>query len=371
MPTKFLIVESDIFQLGANAGEGAERIDANACLERLKGHLEACKAGSTDLLFVLCPSELKQKAEFVEATKGGSFVSIAFCRNSADALHILPVLPLLSNQNRTIGAKAWLKKGSTVFSESFFSAKAAGSRLDACFHFARSKLSAETAAKAWASLQALVFLGIQNLPKRGEESSGEKVSVQLGADEKILAFTVRFDLSPTQLPALQADPILALPRAVTTMMEMRFLEAERQIEFSCLFFRNDESMQPIELQSFHQRSGAESEADASDYIYKSFESLDEENKDPRPDPAQTSPFKKKFSALLKSSPGEKIEMAKDKENSSSEIPVSGNASIGGDFSTILKNEGALSKIADLEEKSKKLEAAIRARDEIKIGRAHV
>ena len=44
--------------------------------------------------------------------------------------------------------------------------------------------------------------------------------------------------------------------------------------------------------------------------------------------------------------------------------MSGNASIGGDFSTILKNEGALSNIADLEEKIKKLEAAIRARDEI-------
>mgnify|MGYP003335886053 CR=1 FL=1 len=77
MPTKFLIIETPKFQLSPNLGVEHERIDIANFPTRLQQHLESAKTGSTDMLFILAPEELRMQSAYAEAISGQAPVSVA------------------------------------------------------------------------------------------------------------------------------------------------------------------------------------------------------------------------------------------------------------------------------------------------------
>ncbi|MGZ3728276.1 MAG: hypothetical protein ACXVCG_03565, partial [Bdellovibrionota bacterium] len=293
MPTKILVVETPSFQLGANAGESAERLTPETFPARLSRHEKESAAGGADTLFVLAPSDLRHQNAFADAANGASSVSLCYFASTQDAIRFLPSLLLFAGGERPQGVKSYLQKESTIYSESLFSPAAVGTKLDPCFAFARERLTGENATNAWGCLQALVFLGLQSMPEQGEKGTGEKIDIQIGADEKIVAFTVRFDAAAERLPVLRGNAILTLPRFTAGVIETRFLESSRKIEFTCIFFRNPGSAsRTIEIVSFHRQAELENAADVKGFTFKTFGSLGGEA------PVQKKAgggFKKKFS----------------------------------------------------------------------------
>jgi hypothetical protein len=392
MPTKILVVETPLFQLGANAGEGAERISAEGFTARIAQHVNS---GGTDTLFVLAPSEVRHQSAFAEATTGDSSVSIGYFSGVNDAIRFLPSLLLFAGGDRAQGVKCYLKKESTIYSEALFSAKSVGSKLDPSFVFARSRLSADISANAWGCLQALVFLGLQNLPELGEKSTGEKIDIQLGADDKFVAFTVRFAATQERLVALRGNAILTLPRFAAGVFETRYVESAEQIEFTCLFYRQPGLERTIEIVTYNRRAELENAEAVKGFRYKSFGNLEEDA--PVSAKNAVGGFKKKFSEQVKvvgeSSPANELILVKgsagEAEGStrvkgsaaiadgittvsgdapapyaSPTVIVSGDASLAPERETIFKNENAANRVIELESKLIALEGSLKVAQEV-------
>lgn len=388
MPTKILVVETPSFQLGANAGETAERIAPEAFAAR---HAQHVSAGGTDTLFVLAPSELRHQNAFAEAANGDSSLSLCFFSGVNDALRFLPTLLLFAGGDRAQGVKCYLQKQSTIYTEALFGAAGVGTKLDPCFTFARSRLSAETATNAWACIQALAFLGIQNLPEQGEKGTGEKVDLQLGADEKFLAFTVHFSAPKERLISLRSSAILTLPRFTAGVIETRYVESASQIEFTCLFFRHPGLECTIEIVTYNRRAELENAEDVKGMTYKSFTALSADAPAPASLKKPAGGFKKKFSDQVKvvggSSPADELILVKggprEAETStmvkgsaggpegiatvSADAPapyaptlvISGSASLVPEKETVFKNENAANRAIELEAKVKSLENSLK------------
>jgi hypothetical protein len=391
MPTKFLVVETPQFQLGANAGAGTERIDPVAFPARWKQHVES---RMQDHLFVIAPSELRLQQLFGEIASGSAPASVAFFGSAGDAIRFLPSLLIFDGAERSEGAKEMLAKGSTIYNESFFNAKAVGTKLDPCFVFARGQLPAANATQAWACLQSLVFLGLQHLPEVGEKGTGEKVDVQLGADEKFLALTVRFELSPERLPFLKANPILSLPRFAAGMFEVRYLAAGHKVELNCLFFRAPGLERTIEITTFQPSAALENGDKVKDYSFRNFGAIPAEGATA---PKAKGGFKKKFSDQVRvadgnasaadstrvsgpnDGPTSMIQSGADAPYKQPTLVVSGKAGLGTEKSdavvvggggivfereTVFKNEGAAARVIELEAQIKHLEAQLKTKDEL-------
>ncbi len=377
MPTKILVIETPHFQLGANAGETAERASPEtfpATLKKFQGE------GGTDTLFLLAPSDIKTHAAFGEAVNGPASVSVAVCESQQDAIRFLPSLLIFAGGDRAQGVKDCLGDGSTIYSETFFNGKAVGTRLDPCFNFARTRLSGVLATNAWGCLQSLVFLGLQNLPEQGEKGTGEKVDVQIGADDKLVAFTVRFEIKPDQLAALRANPLLTLPRTAAGVFESRFIQAGNKIEFNCLFFRSGGAERPIEITSFHRDAALEDASFVKEYTFKTFAALTEPAPEEKTKVKGKGGFKKKFSEkMAESSPPPATEETKIASDISgpvgsttvkgapaaaeAKVVVSGKASLVPDKETVIKNENAANKVLELEAKIQALEHNLKVREE--------
>ena len=394
MPTKILVVETPSFQLGANAGESAERITPDAFTARLAQHVSE---GGTETLFVLAPSEVRHQSSFAEAATGDCSISISYFSGVNDAIRFLPTLLLFAGGDRAQGVKCYLQKQSTIYSEALFSAKSVGTKLDPCFVFARSRLAGEMATNAWGCLQALAFLGIQSLPEQGEKGTGEKVDIQIGADEKFVAFTVRFAAGKNRLAALRGNAILTLPRFTAGVIETRFVESAAQIEFNCLFFRTPGFERTIEISTYNRRAELEKADEVKGFTFKSFKDLESD----APAPASKTGgggFKKKFSDQVKvvggSSPATELILVKgkaaEKETStmvtggasgadegiatvsggapapyaSPTVIVSGNASLAPEKETIFKNENAANRVIELESRVIQLEGSLKVAQEV-------
>lgn len=347
MPTKILVIETPTFQLGANAGATAERIDPAAFPERWRKHHTE---GGTDTLFVLAPSEIRSQEIFSEAVKGPAPVTVAFCASQQDAILFLPSLLIFAGGERAQGVKDCLADGSTIYSDTFFNGKGVGARLDPCFAFARGQLNPTAATNAWGSLQSLVFLGLQNLPEQGEKGTGEKVDVQIGADEKILAFTVRFEIKPEMLEAVRYNPLLNLPRYAAGAVESRFIQVGNKFEFNCLFFRSGGTERPIEILSYHRDAALEDASFVKEYSFKTFAALGGDAPAEKP---KKGGFKKKFSEQV--APAAESTPAPADVSGPVKVTVSGKATLGRDPD--------VKKIADLELKVKELESKLQTRDE--------
>lgn len=338
MPTKILVLETPQFQLGANAGADSERLDPSKFLDRVKQHAEEFQKdpSSNNVLFVLAPAECKSMSGFEQATLGPSPVSICYFASQKDAIQFLPTLLIFAASDRSQGLKDSLQEGSTIYSESFFNGKGLGARLDPAFTFARTHLDAASSAKAWACMQSLIFLGLQSLPEQGEKGTGEKVDVQIGADGKVLAFTVRFEAKAEQLSSWISNPVLALARSTTGTVETRFIQAGNKIEFNCLFFPANGPERTIEIQSFHKDAALEDANFVKEYAFKNFAEIG--NATPAAAPKKgKGGFKKKFSDQVNAAAPSAAPAA------AAEVPA---------------------QVAQLEEKIKALEASLKTQTEL-------
>ncbi|HEY8280708.1 MAG TPA: hypothetical protein VIH99_13850 [Bdellovibrionota bacterium] len=355
MPTKILVVESANFQLGANAGEHAERISIEDLPGRIEKHFE--DPANKEKLFVLASSENRFKVVFADATAGPGSVSVAFCGNTQDAIRFLPSLAIFADDQRSLGLKNSLDEGATIYSEGFFNCKAVGTKLDPCHVFARARLSAASAASVWGCLQSLVFLGLQKLPEIGEKGTGEKVDVQIGADEKVVALTVRFDLPPEEFTEMRGSPMLALSRTSADVMESRYLMDSKKIEFNCLFYRTGGAQCPIEITSFHREAELESATFVKEYFFKSLSDLSSDV--PEEKRVAKGGFKKKLSDTLF-----KTEPSAPATAEPSKVVVSGSASLkgGAEAVTVVKDDGSV-KIKELEVRVKELEHNLKTKEE--------
>jgi|GEM_PF-4836059 len=336
MPTKFLVIETPHFQLGANAGEQTEKIDPASFPARLKQHREA---NTNDLLFVLAPEELRYQLVFQDAGSGPGSVSVAFFPKAEDAIRFLPSIFLFASDTRSTGVKNTLAKGSAIYLETFFNVTSVGSKLDPVFAFARRHLTALSATNAWGSIQTLVFQGLQSLPEQGEKGTGEKVDVQIGADEKLLTLSVRFDLPKEKVPGTRVSPVLTLPRSSAGIFESRFVAEGEKMEFNCLFFRDGGPVRPIEIQTFENAAALENPASAREYSYQAFSAISTAMpEEKRVVKAGKTGFKKKFSAVINPSGAEPEAVSAISANNApyaeKKLVVSGHAALGKDAQMI-------------------------------------
>lgn len=228
--------------------------------------------------------------------------TVAYLSRPEDSAHAQEFLTKLS-AGHGAGVKVVLEKGSTVFSEAFFQAGAVGTKLDSVFRFARDRLSSSTALDAWATLQSLVFNGLRNLPGQGEAGTGERVDVQLGADEKHLACSVRFDLAEDKFRALLESPLLALPRTATQFMEVRYLRDAKKAEILCVYSRAEGVPTGcVDSVTIEASAKMETQEDARDYQFQTFGSVTgSEPTEKRV--IKGGGFKKKFSEKMKPKSG--------------------------------------------------------------------
>lgn len=288
MATKILILVAPAQTAFSVGLEGAEACDLNKFTDTVK-NVEA----NPRALLVATAAARKEGAlrESLMAAAGGA--SAAFLRTAEEAGPAQSFLAMLAGE-RSSGVKACLDKGSTIFSESFFQAGAVGTKLDAAFKFARDRLPAGAAVDAWASLQGLVFLGLRNLPEQGEKGTGERVDVQVGADDTRVAYSVRFDLSAEAFAKLPDSSLLELPRQAAPFFELRYQREAKKAELVCVFPRqNAPAPGAVEALTMEGKSALEKMEDVKDYQFKNFGSLG--GSEPKEKRVVKGAFKKKFS----------------------------------------------------------------------------
>jgi hypothetical protein len=281
MATKILVVESPGF---APEWPGSELIK----IEDISNHIPA---DGEDAVFVL-PASLRDDPNTGALLESGAAITCLLVPENVAAGNTKALAFLAAP--RTTGVKNTLAKGSSIYSETFFQAGKVGERLDPCFKFARGKLSPKRAVDIWGTLHAMLFLGISSLPEQGEKGTGERVDVQIGADDGLLAFTVRFDLPEENLASFRTHPLLALPRGAVDFFELRYLQDAKKVELLAMVFRQGEAGGAIEAQTFHAAAAMEK---AGEFNYESFGSLKgSENEEKR---VIKGGFKKRFSDTIK------------------------------------------------------------------------
>jgi hypothetical protein len=281
MATKFLVIEAPGFSLKLPGSQAIKLDDLSSALPE-----------NDDTALFFAPPSLREDASLQAILDSGASVSCLFLDESQ--AEDFAALPFFSGP-RSTGVKNSLAKGSTIYSETFFQAGKVGERLDPCFRFARGKLNPKRSVDVWGTLHSLLFLGISTLPEQGEKGSGERVDVQIGADESFLAFTVRFDLPEADLAAFRTHPLLQLPRTAVDFFEVRYLQDAKKVELLALVFLKRAGKGAVEAQSLHPSAALEK--DQADYNFQTFGSLSGKNVEEKR--VFSGGFKKKFSETIK------------------------------------------------------------------------
>lgn len=289
MPTKIIVVESSTFKVPAGSWPQAETIQLNQIKDALT------KGGNT---FVAGDRDLKNDPSFVSFLEGyPQTISAAYFARTEDATRFSPTLAFLQAESRSTGIKATLAAGSTVFTESFFSASALGSKLDVCYDLAQKTLKPETSVGAWAAIQAMIFLGLRSLPDHGNKNTGDKVDLQIGTDTAKLACSLCFTITPNRLNEFRGHPLLEVLRNSAGLFEVRYHKEGSRIEILALFFAGESPEWAIECQTFAATTPLE-DGSVKDYAFRTLGSMRENG---GAAPAKASPFKKKFSDKMKES----------------------------------------------------------------------
>ncbi|MGZ6289328.1 MAG: hypothetical protein ACXWQO_14165, partial [Bdellovibrionota bacterium] len=281
------------FKVPAGSWPGAEAIKVNQITDSLK------KAGPTPILIV-GGLEIKHDPQFAhlleDCTQPFSFLQFS---RAEDAIRFAPRLPFLSAEGRTSGIKEALKPGSTIFTESFFNVTAIGTKLDTCQELAGARLAPAAALSAWASIQSVVFLGLQSLP---EKSAGEKIDMQIGTDDKQLVFSLQFPIAREKLTSFRRHPILETLRSASGFFELRYHKAGSTLEIVSIFFAQEKPEWPVECHSFVPVTALEKNSSVAEYTFRQLGSLRGREATSAAAaaaaPAAPSPFKKKFSERM-------------------------------------------------------------------------
>lgn len=327
MATKMLLIETETFKVPAELWPNAQRIHGKQGLE------DFCKEPFDEktAYLVVAPTEMRTENSLQNLVlQGKGIVSVAYFANAKDCTTLANITNVLGLESRSTGVKNFLNKGSTIFYESFFNANGVGEKLDPCFRFARSKLNVASSLDSWGSLQALLFLGLQSLPNNGEAGTGERVDVQIGGDDHVLTFSVKFDLAIDQIAEFRNHPLLQLPKNATDLMEIRYIQSAKKIEVLCVFLRSENPETSVEVQTFHADSALEAKEDAQGFEFKSFKDLTGKNPEEKR-VFKGGGFKKKFS--------DQVKVSGDKKAPEETTTIKGDAPVA-ESVTVIKGDGA-------------------------------
>ncbi|RZA05622.1 MAG: hypothetical protein EOP11_12400 [Proteobacteria bacterium] len=325
MATKILLLEAPGFMQNFISFPEASVTPPAACRETW------ANLSAADSLLTLAPSSARFDPSLSEAfDKSAGSLACAYFQRAEDMQS--SELGFLNEESRGFGAKAFLAKGSSIFTETFFNATGVGQRLDPVYRFARAKFAAGLSLDAWASLQALLFLALRELPSMGEAGTGERVDVQVGADDKRFVYSVRFDLKPGAFAILRRQPILELARACAGIIELRYVRDANKAEITVLFPLSARPSGCIEVHAVHGTSALETVDSAKDYSFQTFGAMPAHDA-PEQRVLKAGGFKKKFSDRVASAvpeaPAEPVVVAADPAPSPApKVMVSGSATLG-------------------------------------------
>jgi hypothetical protein len=287
MATKILILKPEDGQTFQPNWPGAEAKDLAAIAQLLPTIAKETQ------VTLLAQNTYRQNSTLLGLLDAGFPLTCLFFQDQEQANQYAQPLNFLSGENRTTGIKNNLSKGSTIFTETFFNAGKVGERLDSCYRYAREKIGPARSVEIWGALHSLLFLGIHSLPAQGENGTGERVDVQVGADEKCFAYSIRFDFPPEKWPELRRNSLLEVPRASMDFFELRYLQQAKKVEILAGCFFAAKVPLSIEGLSFHVETALEDSQEVKDYTYQSFGSMKGSN--PAEKRVIKGGFKKKFS----------------------------------------------------------------------------
>jgi chromosome segregation ATPase len=292
MATKIILLNDPQFPLVQNNWAGAEFWTKDQLIE-------AGKTGfsSNPQWLVVGSRELLKDSLVSSALEGigKSGIGILLLSDLEDA-SFLPLLSFLGAESRGSGVKECLKKGSTIYSDSIFNSHQVGEKIDSVQNLSRGSLSPLRALESWGLLNALAFLGLRSLPDQGEAGSGDKVDIQVGKDENLLAISVRFPCQPAQFSDLRQNGILSLAREAADFFELRLTEKNNQAEFLGLFFLTASPRSVIECQSRWADLAMEKMEEVKEYQFRSLGAI--QGKAPKEKRVIKGGFKKKFSEAV-------------------------------------------------------------------------
>lgn len=290
MATKILVVKSEDSTAFQPNWPNAETVE----LQTLNQLLPTLPKESPVIL--LAPKSLRNHAVIQGAIDAGFALTCLFFQDQEQANQYAQPLNFLSGEKRTLGVKDNLTKGSTIYTETFFNAGKVGERLDACYRFARDTMGASRSVELWGAFHSILFLGIHSLPEQGEKGTGERVDVQVGADNQCFAFSIRFDFPPEKWPELRRSSLLEVPRSAIDFFELRYIQQAKKVEILAICFLSSKKPLSMEGISFHAETALENTNDVKEYQFQSFGSMKGSN--PEDKRVIKGGFKKKFSEKI-------------------------------------------------------------------------
>jgi hypothetical protein len=356
MPTKTFLLQHPDFQPVPLSWGTPKVVNLENALPTLNAEV-----GAEDSALLLAPASMRSDPVLQGLLNTGFPLTCIYFSSQTEMLAYCPSLDFLGSPKRGMGVKEILQKGSTIYSETLFNADLVGSRIDPCYRFALSTLGQKKAVEAWATLHALIFLGIRSLPSQGANGTGERVEVQIGADASRFAFTVRFDLAPEALVDLRRHALFDIPRGSVDIFECRYIASGKKFELTGVCLLTSSPGRCIEAQSFHVNSALETAQDAKEYSFRGFGSMSgTANEEKR---VVKGGFKKKFSDQVTTLKADAPAPAAPLKATEEKIvdADAGNFLVTGE--ALVEHKPQPSEASLLEGKIQGLEAAVKQKDE--------
>ncbi|NUM87629.1 MAG: hypothetical protein HUU37_00355 [Bdellovibrionales bacterium] len=367
---EFIIVETEVFLLDPETLAAVERHGKVS-----KHSYPADPAGTQKLLsaaeeqILIAPSELATDPDLIPAIQKFEASGRVYWVDPTDAKmpgfsfddlklpRLFEAIAHSHSAKRTLGIKNFLEKGSVIYGEALFNAGNLGSRLDPAFDFSRKLMSSAFALRTWATLEAVILTAFQYLRGNGDGSSGDRVDVQVGADARTYAMSVRFDGPEEGIGKILGESSLRTAMEQCHLLEVRHLTAAGKMEVNLVFFLDSSPKTCIRSFVTTGSNAVEAADDVSEYVFKPLSAA--ANADGAEPVRKVKGFKKKFSEQVKT-------FAADKPEKESETRIRGDES-DGFAASLVSGKAEAGKPADVALLESKLESAqntIRQREEL-------
>lgn len=317
---EFLIIETEVFLLDPETmaavqkhgkvakhswQTGAQAIQKLLSNCSVEDHLVIAPselAADPDLIPALLRFEAAGRVYWVDPTESNM---PGFTFEDMKLQRLFEMLAHSHSVKRTMGIKNFLEKGSVIYGEALFDAGHLGSRLDPAFDYSRKRMNNAFALRTWATLEAVILTAFQYLPGNGDGSTGERVDVQVGSDNRTFAMSVRFGAPAESFQKILQETSLRTALEQCHMLEVRHLTAGGKMEVNLVFFLDAAPKACVRSFVTTAANTLESADEVKDYIFKPLaQAADDGGAEPV---RKLKGFKKKFSEQVKVISGEKAE----------------------------------------------------------------
>lgn len=263
---KVLVFETDEFSLLPEVETLWSKFAEVGKVPRANGTLDLRTVIMTpdqhNLACLFIPAEIEQDAEVQAAIsrstianqivwidRGQSRISQTSAYNRIDrddisnatvVRHVVEAL----DQNRIPGIRAFLSKGSKIFTENFFRANGIGQTLDPCFLFVKERLGTHQALSSWSVLTTLVFDALGSVHEQFGEDHRERTKLQIGADHEKVCIALHFPKSVNSVAEVQqmlvpsdgkCNSAWLVGRQSANFFEINFFKTDQTIEVVAVF----------------------------------------------------------------------------------------------------------------------------------------